>query len=142
MTDQQLLRRAWDALDTFKQAYPENWHEEDQQVLDDLIKADLVADLDPYPENFIDAVKFNTAVQDLQPEPVAWMYIKKDGMQVITDDPDYADGTWTPLYPAPQKKEWEGLFNDEVISLTHREIPSWVWLLLHDFEAKLKEKNT
>lgn len=38
---QQLLRRAWDALDTFKQAYPENWHEADQQVLDDLLKADL-----------------------------------------------------------------------------------------------------
>jgi hypothetical protein len=35
-----LLRRAWDALDSFKQAYPENWHEEDQAVLDDLIKAD------------------------------------------------------------------------------------------------------
>ncbi len=34
-----LLRRAWDALDSFKQAYPENWHEEDQAVLDDLIKA-------------------------------------------------------------------------------------------------------
>lgn len=38
---QQLLRRAWDALDAFKQAYPENWHEDDQQVLDDLIKVDL-----------------------------------------------------------------------------------------------------
>lgn len=37
----ELLRRAWNALDTFKQAYPENWHEEDQQVLDDLIAADL-----------------------------------------------------------------------------------------------------
>lgn len=36
-----LLRRAWDALDTFKQTYPENWHEDDQQVLDDLLKADL-----------------------------------------------------------------------------------------------------
>ena len=36
-----LLRRAWDALDTFKQTYPENWHEDDQQVLDDLMKADL-----------------------------------------------------------------------------------------------------
>jgi hypothetical protein len=35
-----LLRRAWDALDSFKQAYPENWREEDQAVLDDLIKAD------------------------------------------------------------------------------------------------------
>lgn len=36
-----LLRRAWDALDTFKQTYPENWHEEDEQVLEDLMKADL-----------------------------------------------------------------------------------------------------
>ena len=35
-----LLRRAWNALDSFKQAYPENWHEEDQQLLDDLVKAD------------------------------------------------------------------------------------------------------
>lgn len=36
-----LLRRAWSALDTFKQAYPENWHDEDEQVLNDLLKADL-----------------------------------------------------------------------------------------------------
>jgi hypothetical protein len=37
----QLLRRAWDALDSFKQAYPENWHEDDEQVMTDLMKADL-----------------------------------------------------------------------------------------------------
>jgi hypothetical protein len=36
-----LLRRAWDTLDAFKQAYPENWHDGDQQVMDDLMKADL-----------------------------------------------------------------------------------------------------
>lgn len=36
-----LLRRAWNTLDTFKQVYPENWHEEDEQVLDDLMQADL-----------------------------------------------------------------------------------------------------
>ena len=36
-----LLRRAWDTLDAFKQAYPENWHDDDQQVMDDLLKADL-----------------------------------------------------------------------------------------------------
>jgi hypothetical protein len=41
MTDQQLLRRTWDALDSFKQAYPENWSEEDEQVLNDLMRADL-----------------------------------------------------------------------------------------------------
>lgn len=39
MTD--LLRRAWATLDTFKQAYPENWHEDDEQVLKDLMRADL-----------------------------------------------------------------------------------------------------
>jgi hypothetical protein len=38
---QQLLRRAWDALDSYKQVYPENWNEDDQQVMDDLLKADL-----------------------------------------------------------------------------------------------------
>ena len=37
----QLLRRAWDALDSFKQAYPENWHEDDEQVMIGLMKADL-----------------------------------------------------------------------------------------------------
>ena len=36
-----LLRRAWDALDSFKQAYPENWHEEDEQVMVDLMRADM-----------------------------------------------------------------------------------------------------
>jgi hypothetical protein len=36
-----LLRRAWATLDTFKQAYPENWHEDDEQVLKDLMRADL-----------------------------------------------------------------------------------------------------
>ena len=30
-------------------------------------------------------------------EPVAWMW--NDG--TLTADPDYADGTWTPLYAAP-----------------------------------------
>ena len=36
-----LLRRAWDALDSFKQAYPENWHEDDEQVMVDLMHADM-----------------------------------------------------------------------------------------------------
>ena len=38
---QQLLRRAWDALDLFKQAYPENWHDEDEQVMNDLMRTDM-----------------------------------------------------------------------------------------------------
>ena len=39
--NQQLLRRAWDALDSFKQAYPENWHEDDEQVMKDLMRTDM-----------------------------------------------------------------------------------------------------
>ena len=41
MNNINLLRRAWDTLDTFRQAYPENWHEEDEQVMKDLMRADL-----------------------------------------------------------------------------------------------------
>lgn len=36
-----LLRRAWSALDTYKQAYPESWFDEDEQVLKDLMEADM-----------------------------------------------------------------------------------------------------
>ena len=37
----QLLRRAWNVLDSFKQAYPEFWNDEDEQLLTDLLRADL-----------------------------------------------------------------------------------------------------
>ena len=39
------------------------------------------------------------------------------------------------------KKEWVGLTGDEVQNLTHRKISPWIWLLLKEFETKLKEKN-
>jgi hypothetical protein len=138
MTD--ILRRAWDALDSFKQAYPENWSEEDEQVLNDLIKADLVADLDPYPDNFVDALRFDTAINEMpEPEAVAWLYKKKDGMHVITDDPDYADGTWLPLFTAPPNKEWVGLTDEDVWELAQK-TPDFAETVAA-VEAKLKEKN-
>jgi hypothetical protein len=40
--------------------------------------------------------------QPPEPEAVAWMW--KDG--TLTSDPDFADGTWTPLFAAPPKREW------------------------------------
>jgi len=85
-------------------------------------------------------------------EPIAW--INKQEIKYLLATKQAGGKDWksnlglvpedgdVPLYLAPPKKEWGGLFNDEVISLTHREIPSWVWLLLHDFEEKLKERNT
>jgi len=80
-------------------------------------------------------------------EPVAWMYIKKDGMQVITDDPDYADGTWTPLYTVPPKKEWVGLTDKEMFDCLVQtdyaavRLPLGLKLFAEFIEAKLKEKN-
>lgn len=46
---------------------------------------------------------------------------------------------WT---EAHLKKEWVGLTNNEVKSMTHRNIMPWMWKLIGDIEAKLKEKNT
>lgn len=37
----ELLRRAWDFIDTVKQAYPEHWASEDQELLDGLMRLDL-----------------------------------------------------------------------------------------------------
>lgn len=70
-------------------------------------------------------------------EPVAWMW--KDG--TVTADPDRADGTWTPLYTAPQPREWVGLTEEEFShGLQMSSNTSWMkaakWV-----EAKLREKN-
>ena len=72
-----LLRRAWDALDSFKQAYPENWHEDDEQVMVDLMRADLklsgvklkwvgltdeeIHQLDPFPHIMFDQQRIDFA---------------------------------------------------------------------------------
>ena len=48
---------------------------------------------------------------------------------------------WTEAHVV-KKKEWVGLTGDEVQNLTHRKISPWIWLLLKEFETKLKEKNT
>jgi len=72
-----------------------------------------------------------------QPEQnaVAWMW--KDG--TLTTDPDYADGTWTPLYTTAPPKPWVGLTDDEKLGAiwTDGSFSSGVkWA-----EAKLREKN-
>ena len=70
----ELLSRAWNALDTFKQAYPENWYEEDEQVLKDLIREDLklsgvklkwvgLTDEDEIPWDGVDAKSFARAIE-------------------------------------------------------------------------------
>jgi hypothetical protein len=91
----------------------------------------------------IEAIR--TRLAQPEPEAIAWMYIKKDGMPVITDDPDYADGTWTPLYTAPPKKEWVGLTEDERLEAIWESGEDGLtgdrFDVARAIEAKLKEKN-
>ena len=35
--DKNLLQRAWDSLAAWKEVYPENWHDEDERLMDDLL---------------------------------------------------------------------------------------------------------
>ncbi len=82
--------------------------------------------------------------QQPEQEPVAWLWKNIDGHQVLTDDPDYADGTWTPLYTTPPKREWVGLTDYEIESELTKEFGQW-WSrhvsVCRAIEAKLKEKN-
>ena len=79
-------------------------------------------------------------------EPVAWLWKNQDGHQVLTDDPDYADGTWTPLYTAPPKREWVGLSDEEKYDVLEGATGDggrvYYDTLFRSYEAKLKEKNT
>jgi hypothetical protein len=69
-------------------------------------------------------------------EPVAWMW--KDG--TLTSDPDFADGTWTPLFAAPPKRQWVGLTDHELQVLDFNDPERGK--LARAVEAKLKERNT
>jgi hypothetical protein len=85
--------------------------------------------------------KLEEALTQPKQEPVAWLWKNQDGHQVLTDDPDYADGTWIPLYTAPPKRKWVGLTHDEVNSWELPDCPT-VFEFAQFIEAKLKEKNT
>jgi hypothetical protein len=87
-------------------------------------------------------------------EPVAWIY--KDG--TVTNDPDMADGTWTPLFTAPVhtidisqervdetakcKHEWVGLTDEDIAELRREGAHSVSDKDFRAIEVKLKEKNT
>lgn len=87
---------------------------------------------------FPDAAAALRAAIEQAEKPVAWMW--SDG--TTTSDPDRADGTWTPLYPAP--RQWVGLTDEERAALlkqaTYMDEEDCEHLLMLA-EAKLKEKN-
>jgi hypothetical protein len=95
-----------------------------------------------YPVNFIDALKFHTAMQELEPEPVAWGVLDDDGQIDWTCDYPFSDHPgWpnsAPLYTAPPKKEWVGLTEAERLEII---AVGGEAAVLYVTEAKLREKN-
>ena len=82
------------------------------------------------------------ALKQPQQEPVAWVY---NGILHEFDPSEFATSEVTPLYTAPQKREWVGLTDEELKPLCHE------WQIIYGgyvrpfaetIEAKLKEKNT
>lgn len=69
-------------------------------------------------------------------EPVAWMW--KDG--TITSDPDRADGTWTPLYTTPPRRDWVGLTEKDFSAINQSALTKLQ--AATSAESILKEKNT
>jgi len=141
--------------------------EEAQQVLDALINAkgyifynvlddkgnryDAAADilrakLSEYPDNFIDALKFHTAMQELEPEPMA-VVIESHEVGGVNDLSYYQEDinalpVGTKLYIAPLQHEWVGLTNEEFAEILCDD--RWQRrpeLMLLEVQAKLKEKN-
>jgi hypothetical protein len=74
-----------------------------------------------------------TAPPQPEPEPVAWLHsFTGYGWQVV---PEKLYPTDQPLYTAPpQRKEWQGLTDEEAAELCHAPIAA--------IESKLREKNT
>lgn len=83
----------------------------------------------------------NTTLAYPEQEPVAWMYVNKDGeCEQIEYGEAFGDPSVTPLYTAPPKREWVGLTYDEAYEL-FVDYDIYSIGLLKATEAKLKEKN-
>ncbi len=84
-----------------------------------------------------------------EPEPAAWAWVVNSGAGYYTkgvgfDKTDIPFAKHTPLYTAPPQREWQGLTDEEVMSLLPGAVrlpPGWVETV-RAIEAKLKEKNT
>jgi hypothetical protein len=95
-----------------------------------------------YPDNFIDALKFHTAMQEPEPEPVAWMeiqnYLDEENLwcerKVLSE---YDNGRNMPLYTTPPQREWQGLTDEDIGMVSDEFLEGAIWA-----DARLKEKNT
>lgn len=152
MTDKEVMQEALDALDKISMGGDPRW-------ADNVIPALRAALAQPEPlpakskgalsheenkrHNQIIIDKFyeeNAHLYKAQPEqePVAWWHDRGD----VVDLNVSRHGT--PLYFAPPQREWQGLTDEEVMSLLPGAVrlpPGWTDTV-RAIEAKLKEKNT
>ena len=128
MTDRELLQMALNALELTGVEYLTSKEIEHLDALEIALRARL-AQPETYPENFIDALRFEAALEQPEPEPL-WIRNREGKLELH----------------APPKKEWVGLTDED------RE-----WCDEHShgntsgakqkaygraIEAKLREKNT
>jgi hypothetical protein len=98
-----------------------------------------------------DAIEQHISKQALeQPEPVAWIVEDSSG-EKLEWNLDLQDGFVIgtpkfPLYTTPPKREWQGLTDEEMLTIeettTCTKDESWLRNLTRNIETKLKEKNT
>ena len=98
-----------------------------------------------YPENFIDALRYHTAINE-QPEqePVAWYYagsrVEPESVALDCDLGDAQKANCTPLYTAPPQREWQGLTDEELTPIyAEYKSPRNIYLAI---ESALRSKNT
>jgi len=120
-----LLRRAWDALDSFKQAYPENWTEEDEQVLKGLSRADLKLSGVTLRGDDMKHDKTFAAISKLKEIEIE-LHRLKNALELANKMLD-------------ARKPWVGLTDEELIELSESGL--YLWELWRAIEAKIKDKN-
>ena len=81
-----------------------------------------------------------------EPEPVAWCIVENGRIHgLVKSKPAVMNAEkWQPLYTAPPQREWQGLTDEEIMSLLPGAVrlpPGWADTV-RVIEAKLKEKNT
>lgn len=158
MTDRELLQMALDALDEARDAiagwgsYASPYFQEKHNLEGDIDDCDAVIEAlrarlaqpepEPYPDDFIDALRYHTAISE-QPEqePVAWT-VRGLITDFSRDFSAYQTKTYTvPLYTAPPQREWQGLTDQEQLEIMKQFGPGQRGLFADAIEAKLKEKN-
>ena len=157
------MRLALEALAEWKEVFPDNWDAFDEQAITALREA--LAE-QPYPENFIDALKYDAAKRDFWegyvPEPDKRQQAldkkaenarelglhyepAKDNSNYRLDQPGL-----DPLYTSPPaQRTWVGLSDVEWMNIVNKD-HAWFGQRPEDVahevaklvETKLKEKNT